>query len=189
MSISLRAVFLEKKNFREGINASKVEFEKVQQVELIQFSEPTESNWTMSNSKHVVEAPLRRSDRVSHQSDRYYDFLIRDGDSIELDENNDDPITYMDIMQRFDSDKWLETMKFEIESMKINDVWILVDPSNGVKPIACKWVFKRKRGIDRKVEIYKARLVVKDYRQHYGIDYDEIFSLVTMLKPFGSCLR
>ena len=32
------------------------------------------------------------------------------------------------------------------------------------------------------METYKAHLVVKDYRQHFGIDYNEIFSLVVMLK-------
>ena len=29
---------------------------------------------------------------------------------------------------------------------------------------------------------YKVHLVVKDYRQRYGIDYDEMLSLVAMLK-------
>ena len=40
----------------------------------------------------MVEAPLRRFDRISYQPDRYYDFLIWDNDPIELDENNEDPI-------------------------------------------------------------------------------------------------
>ena len=88
----------------------------------------------------------------------------------------------MDTMQRFDSDKWLEAMRSKMESMKVNDVWILVDPPEGVKFIGYKWVFKKKRGVDGKVETYKACLVIKDYRQRYGIDYDEIFSLVAMLK-------
>ena len=73
-------------------------------------------------------------------------------------------------------------MKSEIESMKINDVWILVDPLEGIKSIRCKWVFKKKRGTDGKVETYKAHLVAKGYRQCYGIDYDEIFSPMVMLK-------
>ena len=92
----------------------------------------------------IVPAPLRRSGRVPRQPDRYYGFLVRDSDPIELDENNEDPIIYMDAMQRPESKKWLEAMKFEMESMKVNDVWILVDPPKGVKPIRCKWVFKRK---------------------------------------------
>ena len=108
--------------------------------------------------------------------------MIRDDDPIKLDENDEDPITYMDAMQRSDSEKWLEAMKFEMESIKVNDVWTLVDPLEGVKPIRCKWIFKRKRGADRKVETYKTHLVAKGYRQHYGIDYNKIFSSVAMLK-------
>ena len=73
-------------------------------------------------------------------------------------------------------------MKSKMESMKINDVWILVDPPEEVKPIRCKWIFKRKRGADGKIETYKVCLVIKKYHQRYGIDYDEIFSPVTMLK-------
>ena len=37
----------------------------------------------------------------------------------------------MDAMQRPDSEKWLEAM----ESMKINDVWILVDHLKGLNPL------------------------------------------------------
>ena len=59
----------------------------------------------ISNPKPIEKKPLRRSDRVSHQSNRYYDFLVRDGDPIELNVNNENPITYMDAMQRSDSDK------------------------------------------------------------------------------------
>ena len=129
-----------------------------------------------------VEEPLRRSGRVPCQLDRYFNFLVRDMDPIELDENDEDSITYMDALQRSDSEKWLKAMKYKIESIKINSVWTLVDPPEGVKPIGCKWIFKRKRGADGKVETYKARLVAKGYRQRYGIDYDETFSPVAMLK-------
>ena len=47
--------------------------------------------------------------------------------------------------------------------MYSNQVWLLVDPPDGVKPIGCKWIYKRKRGVDRKVETFKARIVTKGY--------------------------
>jgi hypothetical protein len=36
---------------------------------------------------------------------------------------------------------------------------------------------------DENVHIYKVQLVVKDFKQIHGVDYDEIFSPITMLKP------
>ena len=73
-------------------------------------------------------------------------------------------------------------MKSELDSMYSNKIWDLVMVSNGIKPVGCKWVYKRKRGIDGKVETFKARLVAKRYTQKEGIDYEETFSLVAMLK-------
>ena len=66
------------------------------------------------------------------------DFLIQNDDPMKLDENDEDPITYMEAMQRLDSQKWLEAMKSEIESMEINSVWTLVDPFERIKSIECK---------------------------------------------------
>ena len=58
-----------------------------------------------------------------------------------------------------------------------NQLWTLVDAPEGVTPIGCKWVYKKKIGVDGQVETYKARLVAKDFKQKQGIDYDEIISL------------
>ena len=189
MFVALKAIFLDKEFLGKGTVASKVELNEVQQVENpTPSNQPIEEELIRSVPEPVVETSLRRSGRVTHHPDRYLAFLVRDGDPVELDENDEDPITYMDAMQRSDSDLWLEAIKSEIKSMEVNNVWTLVDPPKGVKPIGCKWIFKRKRGTDGKVETYKARLVAKGFRQRYGIDYDEMFFSVAMLKSFGLCL-
>ena len=181
MFVSIRATFLEKE-YLTGSAKANVELNEVRQEEVPLHSETTIESALIGSNPEPIEEPLRRFGRVPRQPDRYFSFLVHDGDPIELDENDEDPITYMDALQRSDSEKWLEAMKSEMESMEINSVWTLVDPPEGVKPIGCKWIFKRKRGADGKVETYKARLVAKGYRQRYGIDYDETFSPVVMLK-------
>jgi hypothetical protein len=73
-------------------------------------------------------------------------------------------------------------MESEVQSMHDNQVCNLVDPINGVRPISCKWGFKKKTDTDGNVHMYKTQLVVKVFKQINGIDYDETFSPVAMLK-------
>jgi hypothetical protein len=54
-------------------------------------------------------------------------------------------MTYMEAIIGPDSEKWLGAMESKIESMHDNQVWNLIDPIVGVRPIGCKWVFKKKR--------------------------------------------
>jgi hypothetical protein len=87
--------------------------------------------------------------------------------------DNDEPMTYAEAMMDPDSEKWKSAMRSEIDSMDDNEVWNLVDWADGVKPIECKWIYKKKRYMDGNVHIYKVGLVAKGFRQVEGIDYDE----------------
>lgn len=73
-------------------------------------------------------------------------------------------------------------MNSEIKSMYSNQIWKLINLLEGVKPIACKWFYKRKKGVDGKVKTFKVRLVAKDYTQSEGMHYEETFSVISILK-------
>ena len=91
-------------------------------------------------------------------------------------------MNYEEAMMSPDFDRWLQAMKSEIESMYENKVWTLVDLPDDRQAIENKWIFKRKTDIGGNITVYKARLVVKGFRQVQGVDYDEAFSPVAMLK-------
>jgi hypothetical protein len=59
----------------------------------------------------------------------------------------DESVTYQEAITGPESEKWLEAMKSEMDSMYTNQVWNLVDAPEGVNLIGCKWVFKKKTDI------------------------------------------
>ena len=63
-----------------------------------------------------------------------------------------------------------------------NQVWTLVDPPKGIKTVRCMWVSKKNIDMKGNVITHKARLVAKGFRQRQGVDYDETFSPIAMLK-------
>ena len=93
-----------------------------------------------------------------------------------------EPTNYEEAMMSPDFDRQLEAMKSEIGSMYENKVWTLVDLPDDRRPIENKQIFKKKTDVDGNVTVYKARLVAKGFRQVQGVDYDETFSPIAMLK-------
>ncbi|KAL0405206.1 UNVERIFIED_CONTAM: hypothetical protein Slati_3834500 [Sesamum latifolium] len=118
-----------------------------------------DSTTSFEPTVHTDSVPvLRRSTRESRVPERY-GFV---GFTSQLD---NDPKTYGEAMSDINSDKWLDAMKSEMDSMGSNQVWTLVDPPKGARPVGCKWVYKRKLGADGEVTAFKARLVAKGYIQ------------------------
>ena len=72
-----------------------------------------------------------------------------------------EPCNYYKAIQDKDATLWQNTMNTNMESLYSNQVWFLVRPLDGVKPIDYKWVYKRKRMIDRKVKTFQAQLMAK----------------------------
>jgi hypothetical protein len=73
-------------------------------------------------------------------------------------------------------------MHEELEHFERNQVWEMVDPSLGCKPIGTKWVWKNKDEEKGEVVRNKSRLVAQGFRQKEGIDYEETFALIAHLE-------
>ena len=74
-------------------------------------------------------------------------------------------------------------MQEEFNLLKKNKTWTFIDLLARRKALRVKWVFKLKRGPDGKVVRYKARLVVRGFKQREGLDYNETFA--TIVKPIS----
>jgi hypothetical protein len=73
-------------------------------------------------------------------------------------------------------------MHEELKNFERNQVWELVDPPQGCKPIGTKWVWKNKEGEKGEVVRNKSRLVAQGFSQKEGIDYEETFAPVSRLE-------
>nr|GEW33486.1 retrotransposon protein, putative, Ty1-copia subclass [Tanacetum cinerariifolium] len=123
--------------------------------------------------------PIRRSTRTRHAP--YRMCLYIDVEEHELGDLGE-PANYKAALLDLESEKWLNAMNVEMQSMKDNEVWVLVKlPSNG-KTVGSKWLFKKKADIDGVVHTYKACLVAKGYTQTPRIDYEETFSPVADIR-------
>ncbi|GJY39534.1 retrotransposon protein, putative, ty1-copia subclass [Tanacetum coccineum] len=93
-----------------------------------------------------------------------------------------EPANYKAALLDPESDKWLNAMNVEMQSIKDNEVWELVDLPPDVKTVGHKWLLKKKTDMDGAVHTYKARLVEKGFTQTPGIDYEETFSYVADIR-------
>ena len=88
-----------------------------------------------------------------------------------------------------DSDKWLEAIKSEIGSMYQNKAWTLVDLPDDRQAIEINGSLRRRRRTwTVMLPSMKLDLWQREFSQVQGVDYDEIFSSVAMLKSVGIML-
>jgi hypothetical protein len=179
--VARNGVFMEKEFLCKGVSGSKVQLEEIQETpeNVSAPTDPIQEVQDVVPPDVEASAPCR-SIRAHRVTEKFTLLTMEQCDILLLD--NDEPMTYTEEMMGPDSKKWFGAMESEIQSMHDNHVWNLVDPIDGVRHIGCKWVFKKKMDKDGNVHIYKASLVVKGFKQIHGIDYDETFSLVMMLK-------
>ena len=178
--VAKNGCFLEKEFLSKEVSGRKVELDEVLPLErdsdaaqetIPVMPTPTEeeNHDNDQGTSDQVTTELRRSTRTRSAPEWYGNPVLE----IMLLDNNE-PSNYEEAMAGPDSNKWLEAMKSEIESMYENKVWTLTDLPDDRRAIENKWIFKKKTDADGNVTIYKARLVTKGYRQVQGVYYDDL---------------
>ncbi|KAJ9525482.1 hypothetical protein QJQ45_003113 [Haematococcus lacustris] len=92
------------------------------------------------------------------------------------------PRSFSEAMSRPDAEEWGRAMDAEMASQHANQTWVLVSRQPGMSVLPGRWVLKVKWGSDGSIVKYKARWVVKGFRQRDGVDYfeDAVFAPVVM---------
>lgn len=76
----------------------------------------------------------------------------------------------------------------EMIALHNNDTWDLVPLPPGQSTVSCCWIYIVKVGLDGQVDRLKTRLVANEYIQTYGVDYFNIFSLMTKMSSVHQLL-
>ncbi|GJY20048.1 retrovirus-related pol polyprotein from transposon TNT 1-94 [Tanacetum coccineum] len=175
------AEFFEKNLITQEVSRRAIDLEEIQDED----TSPSEITSKIPIEVEGFELPqeevisIRRPERTHRAPDR----LCL---NVEVEEHSlgdlNEPTSYKATMLDSESNKWIDAMNAEIQSMIDNMVWVLVDLPPGCKTVESKWIFKKKTDMDGIVHTYKARLVAKGYTQLYMVDYEETLSLVADIR-------
>lgn len=76
---------------------------------------------------------------------------------------------------------WRSAMEEEFSALLATCTWELVPRPPNINVVTGKWIFKHKLQADGSLDRYKARWVLRGFKQRPGVDFDETFSSV--VKP------
>nr|GEV49658.1 hypothetical protein [Tanacetum cinerariifolium] len=147
----------------------------VEDLELIQKEDTNPSVDTSLNHKednqetdepHCYINPIRKSSRTRHAPDHMC--LYIDAKEHEL-EDLGKSANYKAALKDPKSKKWLDAMNVKMQSMKDNDVWVLVELPSNARTVSSKWLFKKKTDMDdiRAIGILIAIAAYYDYEIWY----------------------
>ena len=127
---------------------------------------------TMNSPSNTI---LQRSSRVRHPPDQYgfsHTSLHTTLTSIPI------PKCYSEAVKH---GCWHAAMAEELQALRDNHTWDVVQRPPNVKAIGCKWIYSIKLHSDGTLDLYKARLVVLGNKQEYRVDYEETFAPIAKM--------
>lgn len=142
------------------------------------FESPIKEKLKIKENENELKLP-RRSERSRSCPDRYDEYKMKNK-IIANYCRADVPVTFEEAIQAKDSKKWIEAMDKEMNCIKLNKTWELVE-SKGKRAIDVKWVYNKKSN-----GTYKARLVVRGFQQKDEID--DIYAPVAKMQTLKTLL-
>lgn len=88
-----------------------------------------------------------------------------------------------------DNEDGTQEMNEEIQQIENDKIWTLVPMPKDKNVIGTTWVFRNKLNEKGQVTRNRARFVCKGYSQEEGVDYREIFSLLSRLEGVRTLLE
>ncbi|KAJ0435652.1 putative RNA-directed DNA polymerase [Helianthus annuus] len=173
--------FPEDELLSRGTGSNLVDLEEFQGLQTTVDKVGTSEPQQIVDAESDPNTSLCRSIRTRKEPDRYL-WHVEGSEVLTVAKSDDETTSYKSAISNLDSAKWLEAMKAEMQSMRDNQVWDLVELPPESRAVGSKWVFKRKTDMHGNIQTYKARLVAKGFTQTQGIDYDGTFSPVAMIK-------
>ncbi|KAK8570584.1 hypothetical protein V6N13_032201 [Hibiscus sabdariffa] len=95
----------------------------------------------------------------------------------------EDPKTYEEAIRFIDSSFWKSAINDELESIKYNHTWELVDLPRGFRTIGNKWVFRKKLRLDALESIHKLHVHQMDLKTAFV--NGELDEEIYMEQPLG----
>jgi hypothetical protein len=135
--VASNGVVMEKEFLSKGVSESKMQLKEIQETPK-NVSAPIDPIQEVQDviPPDVKALAPRRSIRARRATEKFALLTMEQHDILLLD--NDEPMTYTEVMMGPDSEKWLGVMEYKIQSMHDNQVCNLVDLIDGVRPIGCK---------------------------------------------------
>ena len=181
ISIKRKGHFLEKEILERGTGNNIVDLEEIREPQITAEEVGESDQQDVVADTSDINTSVRRSVRTRKLPERYL-WHVNGPEVLLVAESNDEPANYKSALLDPESEKWHEAMNAEMQSMRDNQVWNLVELPPECRAVGSKWIFKRKTDMHGNVQTYKARLVAKGFTQTHGVDYDETFSPVAMIK-------
>ena len=159
---------------------SVMEHETTALSETTSTTAPAATASTTQASAPQVQQRVWRSSRLNAkhnpawQAEKPLSVLIQ---ALSIVVTDTEPLTFEQAVNSNDSKHWVTAMNSEIASLNAHNTGTLVErPPGNVNILPNKWVFRIKRDAKGRPVKFKARLVVKGFKQTYGYDYFETFA-------------